>query len=227
MAVNTYAVKHTAITIESQLNLASGARIAAAGTEADAYVQTAYSTAVRTTTAPVTDSTGGAAQAAAAAGVGIYNLTIPHVIPAGTSVGEVITAITIGHKFKILGWSFVTTVAGAGAGASRVYNMEIGTTDVGTVPSTCTLTEASTSDVGELTAGTAVSGANTGAANATFSIELATGGTAFTAGSGYFVVQIQNMDVADAFAGILANNITQAGLINSLIDDSQAIGISS
>ena len=227
MTVNTYAVKHTAITIESQLNLASGARIAAAGTEADAYVQTAYTTAVRTTTAPVTDSTGGAAQAAAAAGVGVYVLAIPCTLPAGTSVGEVVTAYTIGHKFKILGWSYATAVAGVGAGASRVFNMEIGTTDVGTTPSTCTLTEASTSDIGELTAGTAVAGANTGAANATFSIEVATGGTAFTAGSGMFLVQIQNMDTADTFAGILANNITQAGLINSLIDDSQAIGIAS
>lgn len=226
MAVNAARVRHTAVQIDEQLILGASATIVpSTGTQADPYVQTAYDTAVRTTTAPVTDSTGGAAQAAAAAGVGIYNLVIPHTIPAGTSVGEVITAITIGHKFKILGWSFVTDVPGVGTGASRVYNMEIGTTDVGTVPSTCTLTEASTSDKGELTAGTAVSGANTGAANATFSIELATGGTAFTAGSGAFVVQIQNMDTADAFAGILANNITQAGLVNALIDDIQAIGL--
>jgi hypothetical protein len=226
MAANTYRVRHTAIQIDGQLLLGAGATIVpSTGTQADAYVQTAYSTEVRTTTAPVTDSTGGAAQAAAAAGCGIYNLVIPHAIPAGTSVDEVVTAITIGHKFKILGWTFVTDVPGVGASASRVYNMEIGTTDVGTVPSTCTLTEASTSAKGELTAGTAVSGANTGAANATFSIELATGGTAFTAGSGSFIVKIQNMDTADALAGILANNITQAGLINALVDDIQAIGL--
>lgn len=227
MAVNAARVRHTAVQIDEQLILGAAATIVpSTGTQADPYVQTAYSTAVRTTTAPVTDSTGGAAQAAAAAGVGVYNLVIPHTIPAGTSVGEVITAITIGHKFKILGWSFVTDVPGVGSGASRVYNMEIGTTDVGTVPSTCTLTEASTSDKGELTAGTAVSGANTGAANATFSIELATGGTAFTAGSGAFIVRIQNMDTADATAAMIANITTLAGLANALIDDNQGIGVS-
>jgi hypothetical protein len=131
-------------------------------------------------------------------------VTFPHVIPAGTSAGEVVTAIVPGFRFKIIDWTFVTTVAGTGSGASRVYNMEIGTTDVGTVPSTCTLTLASTSDIGELTAGTAVSGANSGGNTDSFSIELASGGTAFTAGAGYFLVNIQNTDVADAFASLLA-----------------------
>lgn len=225
MAENTYAVKHTAVTIEAQLNLASGARIAAAGTEAAAYTQTAYTTAVRTTTAPVTDSTGGAAQAAAAAGVGIQTLCIPHTFIGGTSAVEPITAYTPGYKFKILSWAFVPSVLLVGASGSRVANMEIGTTDVGTTPSTCTILEANAA-VGVVTAGTAVAGANTGTSSDTFSIEIASGGTAFSAGSGTFIVRIQNMDTADALAGILANNITQAGLINSLIDDSQAIGVS-
>ena len=47
MAVDAETVKHTAITIEAQLNMASGARIAGAGTEAAAFTQT-YSTADRT-----------------------------------------------------------------------------------------------------------------------------------------------------------------------------------
>ena len=47
MAENTYAVKKTAVTIEAQLNIASGARIAGAGDEAAAFTQT-YSTADRT-----------------------------------------------------------------------------------------------------------------------------------------------------------------------------------
>jgi hypothetical protein len=47
MAENTYAVKKTAVTIEAQLNIASGARIAGAGVEAAAFTQT-YSTADRT-----------------------------------------------------------------------------------------------------------------------------------------------------------------------------------
>ena len=157
-----------------------------------------------------TDNSTGIASDTIAAGVGIFELTIPHTIPAGTAVAEIITNLVLGFRFKILSWSFVTDIAGEGVGASRVYNMEIGAVDVGTVPSTCTLTLASTSDPGELTAGTAVSGAQTGSATDTFSIQLATGGTAFTAGSGFFVVRIQNMDTADAVASL-------ADLIDDLI----------
>ena len=70
------------------------------------------------------------------------------------------------------------------------------------MPSTVTLTEAGTAAVGAITASTAVSGANTGAAGATLSVEVANGGTAFTAGQGVFLVTLKNMDTADAIAGI-------------------------
>lgn len=150
----------------------------------------------------MTDNSTGTASDTIAAGVGVYDLTIPHTFEAGAGAGEVVTAITIGHAFKILAWTFITDVPGVGAGASRVFNMEIGTTDVGTVVSTVTATEASTSAKGELTAGTAVSGANTGTAADTFSIEVAAGGTAFTAGSGSFIVRLQNMDSANAVASL-------------------------
>lgn len=224
MAVNTYTVKHTAITIESQLNLASGARIAAAGTEADAYVQTAYSTAVRTTTAPVTDSTGGAAQAAAAAGVGISTIALPINLASISGSGDVLTAFTPGYKFKILATTFAVTVPATTADKLATLNLEIGTTNV--TGGEVALTSANCTPLGALVAGAAVTAENTGAANATISVE-SSAVTAFVEGAGVLYIRIQNMDTADAFAGILANNITQAGLINSLIDDSQAIGISS
>jgi hypothetical protein len=152
----------------------------------------------------LTDSTGATASNTLAATSGTDTLVIPCTLPAGTSAGDVITNYVLGYKFKILAWSFTTAVAGVGTGASRVFNMEIGTTDVGTVASTCTLTEASTSDVGEQTAGTTVTGANTGTAANTFSIEVASGGTAFTAGSGFFTILVQNMDTADTIASLSA-----------------------
>ena len=156
--------------------------------------------------AAITDNTTGSAATTWAAGVGVTTLTFPHTMDATANAIDAITAYTPGYKFKILDWSFVTDVPGVGAGAARTYNMEIGTTDVGTSPSTCVLTEASTSAKGELTAGAAVSGANTGSASDTFSIEAAACGTAFSAGSGYFLVKIQNMDEADAMAGIAAQH---------------------
>lgn len=154
-----------------------------------------------------TDSSGGAEGTTIAQGVGMYALTIPVPTDLATlSTGgvDVATGIVIPHKFRIDSWEFITTVAGTGSGASLVFNLEIGTTDVGTVASTCTVTLAGTSAIGERTAATAVSGANTGAADAALSLEVAGSGTAFTAGSGYFVVWIQNMDVADAWASLIA-----------------------
>lgn len=182
-------------------------------------VADAIAAAVTAPTA-ITDSTTGATTATFAAGVGVYDMSFS-VSLINTGAVDVVTGVVIGHKFKILSWEFVTSgVKGVGSGASRVYNMEIGTTDVGSVASTLTLTEASTSDFGERTAGTAVSGANTGTASDAFSIEIATGGTDFSAGSGTIVVKIQNMDTADAIAGICtaqtANRLAIIALTNGL-----------
>lgn len=159
----------------------------------------------------ITDNTTGTAGVTLAAGAGVYDLTF-HCSLISTGAKDLVSAVVIGHKFKILSWEFVTDVPGVGSSASRVFNMEIGTTDVGTSPSTLTLTEAGTSDAGERTAGAAVSGANTGTASDTFSIEVATGGTDFSAGSGTFVVKIQNMDTADAIA-------SQTAEYNELLTD--------
>lgn len=164
-----------------------------------------------------TDSSGGTAGTTIASTVGVYALTLP--VPADLSTlstggVDVATGIVLGHKFKILSWEFITTVAGTGSGASLVFNLEIGTTDVGTVASTCTVTLAGTSDIGERTAATAVSGANTGTASDAISLEVAGSGTAFTAGSGYFVIKVQNMDIADAWASLIAE-LVEADLMAS------------
>ena len=153
----------------------------------------------------VTDSTTGTASTTLAAGVGVYNMTIPLTSLAtglSTSAIDLMTGIVVGHKFKILDFYFVTTVAGTGSGASQVFNLEIGTTNV--TGGVLTVTLASTSDIGEVTTSTAITAANTGSADATLSIEMAASGTVFTAGAGYFVIRIQNMDTADAFASLVA-----------------------
>lgn len=157
----------------------------------------------------ITDNSTGTAGDTIAAGVGVQKLFFPHTFIGGTAAVEPVTTHTLGFKFKILSWVFVTEVLLVGAGGSRVANMEINSTDVGTVASTITIPIAN-AVVGTITAGTAVSGANTGTASDTFSIEIAAGGTAFTAGSGVFVITVQNVDTSDAVASIAAK-------INSLI----------
>lgn len=178
---------------------APGAIIGSGGTVSPGGTQPTFSPP-----ADLTNNTTGVAAAALAAGAGILTLSIPHTFIGGTAAVEPVTSLVIPFKFKILSWYFVTEVALVGGGGSRVANMEIGTTDVGSVPSTCTILIAATA-VGTVTAGTAIAGANTGNAGDNISIEIAAGGTAFTAGSGTFVINIQNMDVADAIASLNAS----------------------
>lgn len=164
------------------------------------YVPNIATIATFAQAAVLTDSTTGSdAVSAAAAGFGVSDLIIPatpNLSTLSTGGVDLATGIVPGYKFKILSWEFITTVVGEGAGASLVFNLEIGTVDVGTVASTCTVTLSGTDTIGKRTAATAVAGANTGTATDALSVEVAGSGTAFTDGSGYFVVKVQNMDLS-------------------------------
>ncbi len=150
----------------------------------------------------ITDSTGGTVADTLTATVGISTMHFPFEFVTSTSAIDVVTAFVPGYKFKILDWAWIDGGTDlVGASGSRVANMEIGSVDVGTSASTCTVVQASTGS-GRRIDGTAVSGANTGSASDTFSIEIASGGTTITAGNGAFHVVIQNMDTADALASI-------------------------
>jgi hypothetical protein len=148
------------------------------------------------------NSTGSAAATTLAAGLGVSTIVVPVTIIAGTAAADYLTNYTPGYRFQILGFSWVTAVAVAGASGSRVFNMEIGTTDVGTVAATCTVTTAANATVGSVTNSTTVTGANLGTSIDTISIEVASGGTTITGGSGAFLIRIQNLDTADAAASI-------------------------
>lgn len=117
-----------------------------------------------------------------------------------SSAADLITNYTPGYAFKILSVSFATTTIGTGIGASQTLNLEIGTTNLTGGVLTVGLTETNT--LGKLTAATAVTAANVGTATDTLSLEVAAGGTSFTAGTGVLFVTIQNMDEANTLAGI-------------------------
>ena len=205
-------------------------------TSQSAYTQT-YSTANKTVAAPtqaaLTDNTTGTTTTTLAAGVGVYDLVLPSPANLSTlSTGgvDVITGLVPGHKFKILSYEFITTVAGTGAGATLVFNFEIGTTNL--TGGVLTLDLADTDTIGKREAATAITAANTGTASDAISLEVAAGGTAFTAGAGFFVVKIQNMDTADAFAGLVtqhaagvADDLDNRQSITAVIDDLQVFGL--
>jgi len=170
--------------------------------------------------AALTDSTGGTAGTALAAGVGVVPLTIPLTSLAtglSTSAIDLLTGYVPGFRFKILSLAFVTTVAGTGTDASQVFNLEIGSTN--TTGGVLTLTLASQAAIGTVTAATEITAANTGSSTDAISLEMAASGTVFTAGAGYFILKLQNLDTADAVAsqssllGAIRSAMVSLGLI--------------
>lgn len=152
-----------------------------------------------------TDSSGGTASDTLAAGLSAYKLIIPLTSLAtglSTSAMDLLTNYVVGHRFAITSFDFVTTIAGTGSGASQTFNLEIGTTNL--TGGSLVLTLASQATVGTVTSATAITAANTGTSSDTLSLEMAASGTVFTAGAGYFVIGIKNLDVADAIASLSA-----------------------
>jgi hypothetical protein len=170
--------------------------------------------------AALTDSTGGTAGTTLAAGVGVTPVTIPLTSLAtglSTSAIDLLTGYTPGFRFRIVSLEFVTTVAGTGAGASQTFNLEIGTTNV--TGGVLSLTLASQAAIGTITAATAITANNIGSSTDAISLEMAAGGTVFTAGAGYFIMELQNLDTADAIAsgasllGAIRSALVSLGLI--------------
>jgi hypothetical protein len=206
-----------------------GATLAARPT---AYTQT-YSTADKTVASPtqetLTDSTTGTASNTLAAGVGKYLLSFPITLAQISGSADVVTAVPIPHKFKILSVdAYVAKVVTTGAKAATL-NLEINTTDL--TGGAVALTSANCTPLGAKIAGSAVSAANTGAADATISVE-SSAVTAFAEGEVTLVVAIQNMDTADAFASLkdehdkgVADDLDNRKSITAIIDDLQALGL--
>lgn len=116
-------------------------------------------------------------------------LTFHAVLPAGTSAGDLVTEVPLKGSGKIVAWSYTATVAATGAGATRTLNLEIGTTNVTSTATALALADADA--VGETKTLTAPTAANEYKDGDLLSIEVAAGGTAFTAGEGFFTIWLR------------------------------------
>lgn len=162
--------------------------------------------------ADLTDSTTGATVAALAAGVGDQTIAIPaDLVSFTTGALDLLTTYTPGFKFKILDLQYVVNKVGTGSGASQTFQPKI--TGVAVTGGAVVATLANAATMGAKVAGTAVTALNTGSATDTISISCAAGGTVFTAGTGYFLLKLQNMDTADAVSTIN----TQLVAVNALL----------
>lgn len=196
-----------------------------------AWTQT-YATANRTvaaaTAVAITDNTTGATTATFAAGVGVFTIPIHITLAQIAGAGDVLTNYTPGYKFKLLSVSAaVDKVVTTGAKAASL-NLEIGAVDV--TGGVVALTSANCTPLGALVAGSAITAANTGSSSDTISIEAASV-TAFVEGEVILLIKIQNMDIADAIAGLvtyanamIADDLDNRQSVNAIIDDLQAAG---
>lgn len=117
-----------------------------------------------------------------------------------TAAVTLLNAYTPGFRFYIESYLWVTTIVGAGASASQSFSLAI--TGAPLTGGVLTLTLASTNAIGSRTTSTSITGGNTGGPTDTLSINMASGGTAFTSGAGYFLIKIVNLDTANSIASI-------------------------
>lgn len=186
--------------VRANLAASSGTGSSSSGVTFTQTYSTATATHADLTAADLTDNSTGSAGATIAAGVGEGSLAF-YINLATLSDADQITTYTLGYKFKILSVDFIVHIPVTTGSKASTLNLEIGTTDL--TGGVVALTSANCTPRGAIVAGTAVTAANTGAANATISLE-ASSTTAFVEGSGWLVINIQNMDTADAVASLAA-----------------------
>ena len=148
----------------------------------------------------LTDSSGGTAAAAIAAGVGKTVIALFIDLPT-LADGDVVTTLTPGFAGQIDTVDFFTHAAVTTAAKASTLNLEIGTTNL--TGGVVSLTSAACTPAGAKVAGTAVTAANTFSASDTISVEAAST-TTFIEGSGWVVLGVTNLDTANAFASIVA-----------------------
>lgn len=121
---------------------------------------------------------------ASEAGYARQTISIPVVLPAGTGAATLLPAIALGHQYEVEDAWYIPTVAATGAGASRSVRILRGST----VVATRTLVLADADTVGTDAPAFTVTPNLPFRDGDTLSIDVAAGGTAFTAGSGYVLI---------------------------------------
>jgi hypothetical protein len=214
--------------VRANLAASSGTGSSSSGVTFTQTYSTATATHANPTAADLTDNSTGAAGTTIAAGVGESQLVF-YINLATLSDADQITTYTVGYKFKILAVDFITHIPVTTGSKASTLNLEIGTTNL--TGGVVALTSANCTPRGAIVAGTAVTAANTGSATDTISLEAAST-TTFIEGTGWLVIDIQNMDTADAIASLAAQvdaqlvdqaNVKQ--VVNKIIDALQTTEI--
>ncbi len=145
---------------------------------------------------PFTDNTTGVVSNTLAVGTAIQTITF-YIEAASIANGDLMTNYVPGYKFKIIKFDARCAKPVTTAARAANLNLEIGTTDLtGGVVALAGLYA-----LGAAQAGSTISGANSGNATDSFSIE-ASSVTAFAEGAFTLIVSLQQMDTADSIASL-------------------------
>lgn len=152
----------------------------------------------------LTNNSGGTIGTVIAAGVGIYILTLP-IQAAAIANGDLVSSYVPGHAFKILKADARCTKPVTTGGKSSSISLKIDSTSVtgGVISLAGTYTQ------GSAQAGSLIAGQNTGT-NVQAITLFASATTTFIEGEFAFLLEIQNLDSANAFASLTSS-------INALI----------
>lgn len=144
----------------------------------------------------ITDNSTGTQSNTIAAGAGVQTLAF-YIEAATIANGDLLTDYVPGFKFKILKFDARCSKPVTTGAKAATLNLEINSTNItGGV-----ISLAGTYVLGAAQAGTAVTALNTGSATDAFSIE-ASAVTPFTEGAFWLIIELQNMDTADAAASL-------------------------
>lgn len=149
-----------------------------------------------------TDNSGGSASSTIAAGVGIF--TLPVFVQLAQITATTIFTLTPGFRFKVLSINFSVEVAVTTASKAATITPAIG--GVSVTGGALALTSANCTPKGANVSGSSITAANTGTNAQTLTL-VASGVTAFSEGTGWVLLRLQNMDSAD-FAASVATKLS-------------------
>lgn len=179
--------------------IGSGALVTPSGTQHDltAAELQALNATLLTGVGAFTDNSGGTASDTIAAGVGIQ--TIPIFVNLAQITATTIFSYTPGYAFKVLAIQFSVEIAVTTA--AKAVTLTPTVNGSGVTGGALALTSANCTPKGATVSGSAISGGNTGTSAQTLGI-AASSVTAFSEGTGWVLLRVQNMDTANAIASL-------------------------
>lgn len=179
--------------------IGSGGKVVTGGTQQD-FTTTelkALNTTLLAGIGAFTDNSTGSASDTIAAGAGVFTLAV--FVNLAQITATTIFSFTPGFAFKVLAIQFSAEIAVTTGGKAATLTPTVNGS--GVTGGALALTSANCTPKGTTVSGSPITGGNTGTSAQTLGI-AASSVTAFSEGTGWVLLRVQNMDSADAIASL-------------------------